>query len=262
MSWLDLSGRVAVVTGAGGGIGSAIALSLGSAGARLVLIDQNEASCKATAETLRAKGIAAEAFGCDTTDAAAVAAVAKESLKRVGPAEILANNAGILRAGPLESLSVADWNTLLGVNLTGYFICAQAFGRQMLEKGRGSIVHIASIAAHLPQPNSGAYSPSKAGVAILSRQLAYEWGPKGVRSNSVSPGLIRTPMSEAFYAAPGIEEKRKAIVPTRRIGTPQDIADAVTFLSSDRASYVNGADLIVDGGFNTTPMGLVPRPGF
>src|SRR5215471_10466750 len=110
-------------------------------------------------------------------------------------------------------------------NLTGYFVCAQAFGRDMLARGSGVLVHIASIAAGQPQGMSGAYSASKAGVAMLSRQLAFEWGPRGIRSNTVSPGLIRTALSESFYQAPGVKERREAIVPLRAIGRPLDIAN-------------------------------------
>jgi glucose 1-dehydrogenase len=148
------------------------------------------------------------------------------------------------------------------VNLTGYLICAQAFGPGMMQRGSGALVHIASIAASNPQPRSGAYSPSKAAVAMLSRQMALEWGPQGIRSNIVSPGLIRTPMSESFYQAPGIKERREAMLPSRRIGTPQDIADAVLFLASPRAGYVNGAEILADGGLSTVVMEQTPRPGF
>src|SRR4029077_4738343 len=117
-----------------------------------------------------------------------------EAVRRnFGACDVLVNNAGLLRAGALESLSLDEWNHVLSVNLTGYLLCAQAFGKQMLAARHGSMVHVASVAAHHPQPRSGAYSASKAGVAVLSRQLALEWGPSGIRSNVVSPGLIRTP---------------------------------------------------------------------
>jgi NAD(P)-dependent dehydrogenase (short-subunit alcohol dehydrogenase family) len=156
---------------------------------------------------------------CDTGSEASIADAARASADKLGPADILVNNAGILRAGPLATLPLEEWNTLLGVNLTGYLLCAQAFRPQMLGRG-GALVHIASIAASNPQPRSGGYSPSKAAVAMLSRQLALEWGPDGIRSNVVSPGLIRTPMSESFYQAPGVKERREAMLPLRRIGTP------------------------------------------
>jgi NAD(P)-dependent dehydrogenase (short-subunit alcohol dehydrogenase family) len=148
------------------------------------------------------------------------------------------------------------------VNLTGYLIAAQAFGPGMIKAGRGSIIHIASIAGTNTQPRSGAYSASKAGVLQLSKQLAVEWGPRGVRSNAILPGLIRTPLSAAFYENKEFEEKRKALVPARRIGEPDDIAQAALFLASDRAAYVNGAEILVDGGLNTVLMEMVPRPGY
>jgi NAD(P)-dependent dehydrogenase (short-subunit alcohol dehydrogenase family) len=162
----------------------------------------------------------------------------------------------------LEGLSLADWNELLRINLTGYFLCAQAFARDMLGRGSGALVHVASIAATQPQAMSGAYSPSKAAVAMLSRQLAFEWGPRGIRSNSVSPGLVRTALSESFYQAPGVAERREAIVPLRAIGRPFDIANVIVFLASSRAGYITGQDIVVDGGLSQTLMGFVPRPGY
>src|SRR3954451_16227301 len=117
-------------------------------------------------------------------------------------------------------------------------------------------------AASHPQGFSGAYSATKAAVTMLSRQIAFEWGPKGVRSNVVSPGLVRTPMSERFYTAPGVAERRAAVVPLRRIATPVDMANVAVFLASDRASYVTGQEIVVDGGYSQTLMSHVPRPGY
>ena len=260
--WLGLHGRTFAVTGAASGIGRAIAGAAAAAGASLMLLDRDIAGAESVAAELSAKGWSALALACDTSDPRSVSAAAEESLRRAGPAAVLVNNAGILRSGKLESLSLADWNETLAINLTGYFLCAQAFGRQMLAAHRGSMVHIASIAGNEPQLRSGAYSASKAGVLVLSRQIAAEWGPSGIRSNAVSPGLVRTPMSEAFYTAPGIAERRAAIVPSRRVGVPEDIAEAVLYLASDRAGYVNGAEIAVDGAFNSILMDQVPRPGF
>ncbi|MBW6396492.1 glucose 1-dehydrogenase [Roseomonas sp. HJA6] len=260
--WLGLAGHVAIVTGAAGGIGSAIAVELAAAGAAVGVLDLDGAAAEMVAAGLRTKGARAVAAACNTTDEASVHAALEATRATLGDAAILVNNAGILRPGALADLPIAQWNALMAVNLTGYLACAQAVRPQMLARGGGAIVHIASIAATNPQPRSGAYSPSKAGVAMLSRQLALEWGPDGIRSNIVSPGFIRTPMSESFYQAPGILERREAIVPRRRVGKPQDIADAVTFLASPRASYVNGAELLVDGGLDQVMMELTPRPGF
>jgi glucose 1-dehydrogenase len=260
--WLGLAGRVAIVTGAGGGIGGAIAAELAGAGAAVGLLDLDGAAAEAVAARLRAQGATAVAAACDTTDEASIAGALAATRAALGDADILVNNAGILRPGSLADLPIAQWNALMAVNLTGYLACAQAVRPQMLARGGGAIVHIASIAATNPQPRSGAYSPSKAAVAMLSRQIADEWGPDRIRSNVVSPGLIRTPLSESFYQAPGVLERRSAMVPAGRVGTPKDIADAVTFLASPRAAYVNGAELLVDGGLDQVMMGLVPRPGY
>lgn len=260
--WLGLAERVAIVTGAAGGIGSATAAELARAGAAVAVLDLDGEAAEALASTLRSTGAKAVGIACNTAEETSTREAVAAARAALGDADILVNNAGILRPGPLSDIPLAEWNALLAVNLTGYLACAQAVRPQMLARSGGAIVHIASIAATNPQPRSGAYSPSKAGVAMLSRQLAAEWGPDGIRSNIVSPGLIRTPLSEAFYQAPGVLERREAMVPSRRVGTPKDIADAVVFLASPRAAYVNGAELLVDGGLDQVMMGLVPRPGY
>lgn len=260
--WLGLAGRVAAVTGAASGIGRATAESLAEVGTKVALLDINAEGAKAAATAITANGGKAVAVTCDTTSEASLAASVKAVEAALGPADILVNNAGVLRPGGLDKISLADWNAILAVNLTGYLLAAQAFGAGMRARGRGAIAHVASIAASEPQPYSGAYSTAKTGVVMLSRQLAYEWGPQGVRSNVVSPGLIRTPLSEAFYQMPGVAEARSRIVPSGRVGTAVDIARAITFLVSDKAEYVNGAELLVDGGASNILMGQIPRPGF
>ena len=260
--WLDLSGRVAVVTGGGSGIGAAIANGFAQAGAKVAVIDRDGDAAANVAARLAAAGGSAIAFTCDVTRQDALGAVVGEVTARFGASDILVNNAGILRPGPLDTVSIERWNEVLAVNLTGYLIAAQAFGPDMIKAGRGSIIHIASIAGTNTQPRSGAYSASKAGVLQLSKQLAVEWGPRGVRSNAILPGLIRTPLSAAFYENKEFEEKRKALIPTRRIGEADDVAQAALFLASDRASYVNGAEILVDGGLNSVLMAMVPRPGY
>jgi NAD(P)-dependent dehydrogenase (short-subunit alcohol dehydrogenase family) len=260
-NWLGLQGKVCVVSGAGGGIGRAVALGMAEAGASVVLLDSNGDACRATAEALGPTGAKTLALECDIADPDSVAAAERAS-QAVGPCDVLVNNAGMLRAGPLTTVSMEDWNRLLAVNLTGYLLCAQAFGKAMIDRGRGAIVHTASIAGSNAQGFSGAYSVSKAGVLMLSRQLAVEWGPHGVRSNVMSPGLVRTPMSETFYQDPQVLQRRSAAIPLGRIGTPEDMAQVVMFLASDRAAFVNGQEIIVDGGFEHMLMSLVPRPGF
>ncbi|MCD1262858.1 2-deoxy-D-gluconate 3-dehydrogenase [Shinella sumterensis] len=258
MSWLGLDGKTAVITGAGGGIGQALTRAFAAEGVRVVLLDRTEERIRELADEL---GNGAFVLSCDLSKGDEIAAAA-EAVEAEGGADILVNNAGILRPGPLESVDEADWSAMLSVNLNGYLAAAQAFGRRMIARGSGTLVHVASIAGTHPQPASGAYSASKAAILMLSRQLAYEWGPNGIRSNTVSPGLVRTPLSEPFYRDAEVKAKREAMVPLGRIAEPKDMADVALFLASPRASYVTGQDIVVDGGLSQTLMGLVPRPGY
>lgn len=260
--WLGLGGRVCAVTGGGSGIGAAIARGLAEAGARVAVVDRDGAAAETVAAALVAEGATAVAITCDIADEAAVESAADQVRARLGPCDVLINNAGLLRPGPLAEVSIAEWNAVLAVNLTGYLLCSRAFGRDMLARGQGSLVHIASISARHPQTRSGAYSASKAGVLLLSRQLAAEWGPQGVRSNAVCPGMIRTALSAKFYEVPGFEASRAAVTASRRIGEPIDIANPAIFLASDRAAYINGSEVVVDGGLDCMLMDRVPRPGF
>ena len=256
--WLGLVGRTAVVTGAGGGIGKAIALELAANGVHCNVLDRASELVETTVSEIKDAGGNAVGHICDVTDEAAINAVAV-SIKRC---DILINAAGLVRPGALADLTTVEWGDLLKVNLTGYFLMAREFTPHLVASGNGSMVHIASISSTNPQGSSGAYSVSKAGVVIMSKQLAFELGPKGVRSNTVSPGLVRTPMTEAYYQVGDVAQRRDAAVPVGRVAKPDDIADIVTFLTSDRARYITGADIVADGGFSQTLMSSVPRPGF
>lgn len=259
--WLGLAGKVVAVTGGGSGIGAQVVLDLAAAGATPVALDLNDEGAAAVAARARDEfGVDASAQRLDVTDEDSVARAFSDLGERYGRLDGLVNAAGLLRAGGLAELSAKDWDLTLRVDLTGCFLTAQAAAR-LMEAG-ASVVHVSSIAGSNPQPFSGAYSPSKAGLTMLSRQLAFEWGPLGVRSNVVSPGLVRTPMSEPFYQAPGVLEARENAVPLRRIATPGDMADVTLFLLSGRSSYVTGQEIVVDGGFGTSLMSFVPRPGF
>lgn len=256
MAWIDFAGRVVVVTGGSGGIGRALLAGFADLGAHVVALDHRAEEARAAAAACGGTGI-----GCDIADPQAVGAAAAQ-VAALGGADVLVNNAGILRPGPLDRLDLADWQAMLRVNLDGCLLTSQAFGAQMAAKGGGALVHVASISASQPQPFSGAYSAGKAAVAMLSRQLACEWGPRGIRSNVVSPGLVVTPLSKGFYADPKVRRAREALVPSGRIGTAADMADAAIFLASARAAYVNGQEIVVDGGLSQTIMGTVPRPGY
>lgn len=262
MGWLQLEDKTVIVTGGSGGIGRACMTAFHAEGANVVALDYTAANAEAVAAEVDPGGSRAIGIGCDISDPGAVASAAAQVVGHFGGADVVVNNAGVLRPAPLETVSPEDWARLMQVNLTGSLLVAQAFGAQMMARGAGALVQIASIAGSQPQPASGAYSASKAAVLMMVRQLAYEWGPKGLRANSVSPGLVITPLSAAFYEDPGVKAAREELVPTRRIGRAEDMADAALFLASDRASYVNGQDIVVDGGLSQALMGSVPRPGY
>ena len=257
-----LQGQTAVVTGAGSGIGRACALALAGAGAKVLMLDLNEEGLHATQKQIAEQGGRSVLQRCDTSDPEQVALAAATCERELGPCAVLVNAAGILRPGALGELPLAEWNKLLSVNLTAYFICAQTFGRQMRQAKRGALVHIASIAADHATPFSGAYSVAKAGVVMLSRQLAIEWAPHGIRSNVVSPGLTETGMTAPFHTDADVVRRRGAAIPLGRIGQPTDIAQAVMFLSSDMAQYITGQEITVDGGFVRSIMATIPRPGY
>jgi len=257
-----LTGRVCVVTGGGSGIGRGIAVALASEGATVAILDRNEAGANETLGLVTKAGAEGLALACDVSSQDSVQAACAAVRDRFGDAQVLVNNAAILRPGALATLPLAEWNALLAVNLTGYFICAQVFGQAMRAKGEGALVHVASVAGDQATPFAGAYSVAKAGVTMLSRLLSVEWGPEGVRSNAVHPGLIYTPLSQSAYDRPGVMERRAEAVPSGRIGRPEDIAQAVLFLASPRASYVNGAEIVVDGGFTRNLMSFIPRAGY
>ena len=257
-----LAGRLCVVTGAGSGIGRGIALALAAEGALVAILDRNEAGAQETFDLVSQAGAEAIAVACDVSDPASIEAARATVTARFGDAHVLVNNAAIVHPSSLKDLSLADWNRLLSVNLTGYFLCSQIFGRPMLAKREGTLVHISSIAAECPTAFSGAYGVAKAGVTMLSRLLAVEWGPSGIRSNAIHPGMIVTPAVKAIWEEPGMIERRSQLIPSRRPGYPEDIAQAVVYLASPRSTYVNGTVLVVDGAFTDNIMGFVPRPGF
>ena len=259
-NWLGLKGRSCVVTGAASGIGAQIAQSLADAGARVALLDRDVDGAATVAAQITAAGGEATAFACDVSQEASVLQATSAVAQQFGTVWGVVNNAGFLRSASLQDVTLADWNAVLAVNLTGYLLVGRALARHM--QGGGSVVNVASIAANFPQSHSGAYSASKAGVLQMSRQMAVEWGAQGIRCNVICPGLIRTALSAAFYAVPGVEAKRAAMTASKRVGEPADIANTALFLLSPRSAYVNATAVEVDGGMPAMLMDMVPRPGY
>ena len=257
-----LAGRVAAVTGGGSGIGQGIAERLASEGAAVAVLDIAPDAAEQTARIIRQAGGQAEAFACDVADEASFRASGEAVADKLGRVGIVVNNAGLLRPAPLSEMTLAQWNGVLAVNLTGAFLSTLVFGPAMRAAGQGVFVHIGSIASSFGQTRGGAYSASKAGICGLSSTIAAEWGPDGIRSNVVHPGLIRTALSAAFYSDADLKRRREATIASRRTGLPDDIAGVVLFLASDMAAYVNGAEITVDGGFSRMAIDLIPRPGY
>lgn len=242
----------AVVTGAANGIGAVIAEHAAKAGFSVSAWDIDVAKVPEPGE--HASRITLQHV--DVTDEEAVNA-AFAALPE--PPALVVNNAGQVRFGPLLSLSVEHWNTVLSVNLTGTFIVARAAARRMVDAGRGAIVNVASINGVAVAPHAGAYTAGKAAVVKLTEQMALEWSDHGIRVNAVSPGLIDAGMSEPIYSDPETRRQRTAHVPMRRLGSAEDVADAVMFLASPQASYITGQNIVVDGGITKAALARLAR---
>lgn len=260
--WLGLEGKTAAVTGAVGGMGKTIVQEFAKQGTNVILLDIREQELKDYAEEIAEKyGVGTLAVPTNSTSEEDVDNAVAQSVEKFGTVDILVNTAAMLRACPLEDLPLEEWRQTVDINLTGYFLVSQRFGRQMIKQGSGNMVHISTIASVFPETYSAAYSSTKAGVNMMSRQMAAEWGQFGVRSNCIQPCFVKTPLSEPFYADPEVENGRKALTANKRIGNTMDIANAVLFLASDRSDYINGHELRVEGGFGIMMGDQTPKPG-
>jgi NAD(P)-dependent dehydrogenase (short-subunit alcohol dehydrogenase family) len=247
----DLTGRVAVVTGAAQGIGFGIAERLGRDGAGLVLVDIDGDGLTGAAGRLAESGGKPLTIAADLTDPGAAQQVAAGAVERFGGVDILVNNAGIRVVSAFLEHSLPDWQRTLDVNLTAPFLLAQAVIPHMLSRGKGKIVNITSIAAELGFRNRAAYNVSKAGLAMLTKTIALELGGQGIRCNAVAPGVIETPLNRHYFTDSALNQIIVDATPAGTRGAPPDIAAAVAFLASDDADFVNGATLLVDGGWST-----------
>ena len=254
---MRFAGRIAVVTGAASGIGKATALRLGREGAAVAAVDRHLAGAEETAAALRNAGSTARAYACDVADSAQVAAAAQAIERDLGPVDVLANVAGIGDAvgTDIAELDDARWNQVLAVNLSGAFFWCRALLPGMAARARGAVVSVSSLAGRSKSANGGpAYTASKAGVLGLTRHLAFDYGPRGVRVNAICPGGVDTPLLRAGRAHENAEERSTRLaaygyfMPIKRVSTPDEQAAAIAFLASDDASYINGVSLDVNGG--------------
>ena len=246
--------RIALVTGAGRGMGLAIARALYQEGARAVLIDVDEKAVAEAAQQLDVKRERVTGRKVDVTDKAAVSRLVKEVKNLWGSVDILVNNAGGALNTPyiLEEIEEKDWNLVVDVNLKGTFLCCQAVIPEMVKQGRGAIVNISALAGHWRASLAGVqYTAAKAGVEGLTRQLAYDWGKFGIRVNAVAPTVTLTgERVQGLWESKSEEEKKKVLsaIPLGRLGTPEEVASVVVFLASDESSYITGITIDVSGG--------------
>ncbi len=247
-----LTGKVAVVTGAGRGIGLATVEALAEAGATVVLTDMNQDLLTVSTVALHDKGFNVDSEQLDVTDVAGVQAVHDAIIARHGQVDILVNNAGIAISNhPAETMADEVWNKVIDVNLNGLFWCCRAFGRSMLERGSGSIVNIGSMSGFIvnrPQEQAN-YNASKAAVHHLTRSLAAEWGARGVRVNAVAPTYIDTEMNKYVYQDPDMYRHWVGGTPMDRLGRPDEVASVILFLASDASSLMTGSIVLADGGY-------------
>ncbi|MGO4588869.1 SDR family NAD(P)-dependent oxidoreductase [Paenarthrobacter sp. 2TAF44] len=233
-----------VVTGANGAIGAAAVEAFVNQGASVFAVDRD------TPREANNGRDSVTSIQIDITDIDAVAALAGEIVAQTGRLDCWVNNAGMLRRSPAIDITAEAWDLTMGVNLRGAFFAAQAAARVMIKIGQGTIINVSSYAGLKGRPNCADYAVSKAGISHLTSCLAVEWGPLGLRVNAIAPGYIETPMSSWMRSSSEVYDEYMSRTPSRRLGTPEEIASAMVYLASDASSYVNGHTLVVDGGIS------------
>ena len=244
-----LDGKTALVTGASRGIGEGVALALASEGARLILLARGEERLEAVAERVDALGVECSTLPIDVTDREGVSGAVSEWTETGGPIEILVNNAGTNVRKKADEYTLDEWDHLIDLNLTSAFHVSRLVLPGMREAGYGRIVNVSSVSGLVALPTGVCYAAAKAGMIQMTKNLAREWGPDGITVNCVAPGYVRTELTEPVLSDPRFLERVLAATPVGRIGAPEDVANAIAFLCSPAASWINGVCLPLDGGF-------------
>ncbi len=257
---MRLVGKVAIVTGAGSGIGRAIALEFAREGAKVVAAEIDDATCRESAAMILDAGGQAMAVRTDVSDEASARQLVETTVNEFGPPEVLVNNAAVMPMGSVTETTQDDWDRVMAVNVRGIFHCSRHAIAEMKKRGGGSIVNLGSVTAIVGTPDIAAYTASKGAVVALTRQMAIDYAADAIRVNSISPGTVDTPMLARAVALADDQEKSRAgfdaIHPIGRVGTPAEIARAAVFLASEESSFVTGSNLMIDGGY--TVAGALP----
>jgi glucose 1-dehydrogenase len=257
-----LKGQTALVTGAASGIGAGVARALGAAGASVVVnYVTDPGAAEAVAEDIRARGGHALALQADVTSEPEVREMFAKAVARLGTIDILVNNAGLQRDAAFVDMTLGQWNTVLGVNLTGMFLCAREAAREMIRRGprpdvsaaTGKIICISSVHEVIPWAGHVNYAASKGGVRLFMQSLAQELAPHRIRVNSVAPGAVQTPINRAAWETPAALDALLRLIPYGRIGQPEDVGRVVAWLATDDADYIHGQTIVVDGGMTLYP---------
>ncbi len=243
----DLTGKVAIVTGASRGLGRAMAVGLAGAGANVVVTDVLDTS--ETVEEIKKLGGKAIGIKADVSKKGDVERMVQQTIEKFGRIDILVNNADIFRMAPAEAMKEEDWDKVIAVNLKGQFLCAQEVGKRMIKQKSGKIINMASVAGKLAFAQSAAYNASKAGIILMTKTLAVEWGKYNIQVNAICPGVFATAMTENFLKDKNFLQMIKTRVPLARYGEPEELVGTVIYLASKASDYMTGHALVIDGGW-------------